>query len=132
MSLASLVLNCYMDNVNCCVSEAVESGRNGQWAPSGNRTLLVSLFLTLQPSKEKIQFMCVCVCVCVCIYIYIFTHTHTHTHTYTMCIYIYLHTHTHTHTHIPCVYIYIFVISSLCLKIVGVDYSWIEYMRNIV
>ena len=36
-----------------------------------------------------------------------------------MCIYIYI-------------YIYIYIISSLCPKTVSVDYSFIEYMRNII
>ena len=30
------------------------------------------------------------------------------------------------------IYIYIFMISSQCPKTVGVDYSCIEYMRNII
>ena len=51
----------------------------------------------------------------------------TNTVTKPLCLFTSISRNTHTHTHI-----YIFIISSQRPKTVGVDYSCIEYMRNII
>ena len=50
------------------------------------------------------------------------THTHAHTH-------IYVYTHTHIYIYI---YVCISVISSRCPNTMGMEYSYIEYMREFI